>query len=85
VWNIPPKTSKLLVGQKGFSQGTNDLGVLGYFGPCPPSGTHRYYFSLYALDSQVDLSTKSKRKDLQTNIQSHIIQKATLLGKYSRS
>ncbi len=85
VWNIPTKTTKLLVGQKGFSQGTNDAGTLGYAGPCPPSGTHRYYFSIYALDSQLDLSTKSKRKDLQTNIQNHIIQKATLLARYSRS
>lgn len=86
VFDISPKKTQFSVGEKnGISQGTNDAGNSGYVGPCPPSGIHRYFFKLYALDSKVDLSTKSKKKDMQAAMQNHIIQTATLIGKYSRS
>jgi hypothetical protein len=86
VWDISPKKTQFAVGErKGITEGTTDFGKTGYGGPCPPSGSHRYFFKLYALDSKIDLSTKSKKKELEAAIQDHIIQSATLVGKYSRS
>jgi hypothetical protein len=86
VWGISPKKTQFAVGErKGITEGTTDFGKTGYGGPCPPSGSHRYFFKLYALDSKIDLSTKSKKKELEAAIQDHIIQSATLVGKYSRS
>jgi hypothetical protein len=86
VWGISPKQTQFSVGEKGkFSQGTNDAGKQGYIGPCPPSGTHRYMFKIYALDTKIDISAKSKKKDLQNVINGHILQSTTLIGKYSRS
>jgi hypothetical protein len=83
-WNIPPTKTNLSVGEKNaISQGTNDFGNSKYAGPCPPSGTHWYFFKLYALDSKIDISVKSKKKDLVAAMQNHIIQTATLIGKYS--
>jgi Raf kinase inhibitor-like YbhB/YbcL family protein len=84
VWNISPTKTNLSVGEKNaISQGTNDFGNSKYAGPCPPSGTHWYFFKLYALDSKIDISVKSKKKDLVAAMQNHIIQTATLIGKYS--
>lgn len=85
VWGISPKKSQFGEGEKkGFIEGTTSLNKPGYVGPCPPSGVHRYFFKLYALDSQVDISTKSKKQELAAAMQNHIIQTATLVGKYSR-
>jgi len=85
IWGISPKKTQFAEGEKkGFVEGTMDLGKPGYFGPCPPSGVHRYVFKLFALDSQVDISAKSKKQELVSTMQNHIIQNATLVGKYSR-
>jgi Raf kinase inhibitor-like YbhB/YbcL family protein len=85
-WHISPKKTQISEGEKGkISEGLNGLGQKGYFGPCPPSGTHHYHFKLYALDSDVDISEKSKKKDLLIAMKSHTIQSATLIGTYSRS
>jgi len=85
-WNISPKKHQIAEGEKGkISEGLNGLDKKGYFGPCPPSGTHRYNFKLYALDSDLDISEKSKKKELVVAIKNHIIQSATLTGKYSRT
>lgn len=84
-WHISPKKTQISEGEKGkISEGLNGLSQKGYFGPCPPTGTHHYHFKLYALDSDVDISEKSKKKDLIAAIKSHTIQSATLIGKYSR-
>ena len=85
-WNISPKKHQISEGEKGkFSEGMNGFQKQGYFGPCPPSGIHRYLFKIYALDSQIDISEKSQKDLLQSLIQNHFIQSATLSGKYTRS
>src|SRR5947209_16301607 len=85
VWNISPQTSTVAEGStpKGV-QGTNDFGKSGYGGPCPPSGTHRYYFRIFALDREMDLSVGAKRSQLDTAMKSHVIAKGELMGQYAR-
>jgi Raf kinase inhibitor-like YbhB/YbcL family protein len=65
-------------------QGVNDFGKSQYSGPCPPPGTHRYYFRLYALDTTLTLPASSKRKVVDSAIKGHIIAEATLMGRYAR-
>jgi Raf kinase inhibitor-like YbhB/YbcL family protein len=85
VWGISPKKTQFAEGEKkGFTDGITGLGKPGYVGLCPPSGVHRYFFKLYALDFPVDISIKSNKQELITAMQNHIIQTATLTGKYSR-
>lgn len=85
VWNISPHTNSVGEGSapKGV-QGTSDFGKPGYGGPCPPSGAHRYYFKIFALDRQLDLSSGAKRGQLDAAMKSHIIAQAELMGRYSR-
>ena len=86
VWNIPPDKSQFAKGEKIiFSQGKTGFGKTGYGGPCPPSGTHRYFFKIYALDTLLNLNESSKKEDLEQAMKGHIIAQATLVGKYSRS
>lgn len=66
-------------------QGTNDFSKLGYGGPCPPSGTHRYFFRLYALDIQLDLGSSAKRSQVLKAIEGHILAEGRLMGKYKRA
>ena len=63
--------------------GRNDYGDLGYGGPRPPSGTHRYFFKLYALDCRLDLPEGASRADVDRAIDNHIIDRAQLMGRYS--
>ena len=86
VWNITPDTQNFSAGQNiVFPQGTNSAGTIGYHGPCPPTGQiHRYYFKLYALDSLLNLYPGATKNDLENSMNGHIIDQATLLGKYSR-
>lgn len=65
-------------------QGRNDFGRNGYGGPCPPSGTHRYFFHLYALDTLLNLSQYATKQDLLKVIQGHVIGEAELVGLYGR-
>ena len=90
LYNIPASTNELpeglQAGQVGTS-GNNDFGRTGYGGPCPPSGTHRYYFTLYALDlPSVDLTgnTISSQGGLRRAMQEHVLGRAQLMGRYSR-
>ena len=85
VWNISPQTSTIAEGStaKGV-QGTNDFGKSGYGGPCPPSGTHRYYFKIFALDRELDLPFGAKRGQLDAALKGHVIAQGELMGRYSR-
>jgi Raf kinase inhibitor-like YbhB/YbcL family protein len=85
VWNISPQASTIAEGStpKGV-QGTNDFGKSGYGGPCPPSGTHRYYFKIFALDRQLDLPFGAKRGKLDEAMRGHVIAQGELMGRYSR-
>ena len=68
----------------GILQGTTDFGRTGYGGPCPPSGTHRYYFKLYALDTAVHLFFGATKNDLLGAMQNHVLAEAHLMGRYVR-
>lgn len=87
VWNIAPDTKE--IGEKtvpaGAVEGKTSFGKPGYGGPCPPSGTHHYYFKLYALDIPLPVFVKAPTKsDIENTITSHIINEAELVGLYSR-
>ena len=64
--------------------GKNSWGRLGYGGPCPPSGAHRYIFKLYALDANLDLPVGVDKKTLEREMDGHILAKSELTGLYSR-
>jgi hypothetical protein len=66
------------------TSGANDFGKTGYGGPCPPSGTHRYLFKLYALDSELDLPAGLSKAELEANMDGHVIDQAVLLGRYQK-
>jgi len=85
IWNISPQTSTIAEGStpKGV-QGTNDFGRSGYGGPCPPSGTHRYYFKIFALDRELDLSSSAKRSQLDAAMKGRVIAQGELMGRYAR-
>ena len=85
VWNIDPKTTSIAEGSmpKGAVEGTNDFGAAGYGGPQPPSGTHRYYFKVFALDQKLNLSAGAKRRDLDKAMKGHVIAQGQLMGRYS--
>ena len=91
LYNIPPDTTGLPEGvpsdatlDNGAKHGITDFGRHGYGGPCPPSGTHRYFFKLYALDTLLELSGKVDRATLETAMKEHILDSGELMGRYSR-
>ena len=85
VWNIPPNTKTILKGSEPEgAQGLTGFRRKGYGGPCPPSGTHRYFFKLYALDTKLSLPEGSSNSDLEHAMQGHIIDKAELIGTYEK-
>jgi len=65
-------------------QGMNDFGRHDYGGPCPPSGTHRYFFKIYALDTELDLKEGADKKALEKAMEGHILGKAELIGLYKK-
>jgi Raf kinase inhibitor-like YbhB/YbcL family protein len=67
------------------TQGPNDRGNKNYSGPCPPSGKHRYYFKLYALNSKKVLKEGLNKLQLEAAMKGHILEKAELVGLYSRN
>ena len=85
VWNIDPKTTEIPEKSlpKGAVQGTNDYPNLGYGGPQPPSGTHRYYFKIFALDQTLDLPSGAKRQELDKAMNGHIIAQGQSMGRYT--
>ena len=68
----------------GAKHGLNDFRKYGYGGPCPPGGTHRYFFKLYAVDTQIDLNAGATKKEVLNAIKGHILEEAQLMGRYSR-
>jgi Raf kinase inhibitor-like YbhB/YbcL family protein len=65
-------------------QGMSDFHKIGYGGPCPPGGTHRYFFKIYALDTEVNLEAVATKSDLLEAMEGHILAEGQLMGKYSR-
>jgi Raf kinase inhibitor-like YbhB/YbcL family protein len=91
IWNIPATARSLEENQpkneslpSGARQGITDFRRIGYGGPCPPSGTHRYFFKLYALDTTLDLPSSATKKDLEKAMQGHTLAHVELMGKYRR-
>jgi Raf kinase inhibitor-like YbhB/YbcL family protein len=86
VWNIDPKTTAIAEHSvpRGAVQGTNDYPDLGYGGPLPPSGTHRYYFKVFALDRMLDLKSGARRAELEAAMRGHILAQGELMGRYSK-
>lgn len=68
----------------GAVQGLNGAGRIGYVGPCPPSGTHRYFFKIYALDTELDLEPGATKEDLVSVTEEHILAEGRLMGTYRR-
>lgn len=84
VWNIAASTAKIGEDSVPGMEGENSFGRTGYGGPCPPSGTHRYFFKVYALDTQLNLTGRSKKKDAEKVMQGHVLAKGELMGVYRR-
>ena len=86
MWNIEPGLKS--IGQNsvpaGAVQGLNDFRTNRYGGPCPPSGTHRYFFKLYALDAMLKIGPKSTKADLEKAMAGHIVGQGQLMGTYKR-
>jgi Raf kinase inhibitor-like YbhB/YbcL family protein len=85
VFNIDPKINEVLENSlpKSGIEGVTSFAKTGYGGPCPPSGTHRYFFKLYALDATLGIKNPDKAT-LEKEMQEHIVDKAELIGLYSR-
>lgn len=86
VWDIPPGTGEIPENSvpAGATQGTNDFGKQRYGGPCPPSGTHRYFFKLYALDAPLALKPGASKGQVEEAMKGHILGQAELIGRYRR-
>jgi len=86
VWNISPETTKIEEGDvpKGAIEGMNDFRRKSYGGPAPPSGRHRYFFKLYALDNKINLSNGAGKEDVEKAMEGHIIEETRLIGTYRR-
>ncbi len=86
VWNIDPKSRE--IGENsvpdGAVQGKNDWRRNSYGGPCPPSGAHRYFFKLYALDTTLNLGAGTTKIDLEKAMSGHVLAQAQLIGVYKR-
>lgn len=92
MYNIPGKLHRLTGGideeaQTPYGrQGRNDFGRFGYGGPCPPAGKpHRYFFRLYALDTELDLPPGATKEELQVAMHGHVVAEGGLMGTYERA
>ncbi len=87
LWNIGPATKEISENAvpPGALQGINDFRKHDYGGPCPPSGTHRYFFKLYALDVMLSLGPKTNKAELERAMKGHIIVQCELVGLYKRT
>jgi len=91
VYNLPADVTRLEENvlpeetlANGAHQGTTDFGRIGYGGPAPPSGTHRYFFKVYALDTMLDLPTGATKSQVESVMEGHILAEGQLMGKYCR-
>ncbi|MFH1722852.1 MAG: YbhB/YbcL family Raf kinase inhibitor-like protein [Candidatus Altiarchaeota archaeon] len=86
LFNINPKTDSIPEDTipEGAFQGVNSWGKTEYGGPCPPSGTHRYFFKLYALDNSIPVEEIPDKKMIEASIKGHILAQTRLMGKYQR-
>lgn len=85
-WNINPDTEEIRENSvpRNALLGTNDFDRLDYGGPCPPSGTHRYYFRVYALDMMLEAQQGARRDIVESEMEGHVIDEGEYVGKYER-
>ena len=81
VHQLPENISTL---PEGTREGKNSWDKTGYGGPCPPSGVHRYFFKLYALDNVLTLKNGATKTEIMDAMKNHVIAESNLLGKYER-
>ncbi|KPJ50349.1 phosphatidylethanolamine-binding protein [candidate division TA06 bacterium DG_26] len=91
LFNLPPDMRELPEAippadelENGARHGVNGSGKAGYRGPCPPGGVHRYYFRLYALDTQLTLPSGVQKSQLVDAMEGHILGRGQLMGRYKR-
>ena len=84
VTGLPEITGGQDLKDQGIVEATNSWSRTGYGGPCPPSGTHRYYFKLYALDGELSLNSTATKQDVEQAMGGHILDQTQLMGRYSR-
>lgn len=92
MYNIPPSSKGLNEGvlpveefAHTAKQGLNDFQTIGYGGPCPPSGIHRYSFKLYALDAKLNIEELATKESLLKAIEGHVLSQVELVGKYKKN
>ncbi len=87
VWNIPPRLQEIPEGSppRNAVIGKNSTGKTEYKGPCPPTGSHRYFFRLYALDSELDLPANSGKEDVEDALAGHVVAQTELIGTYEKT
>ena len=83
VWNIPPE-ERIEENSVPGVEGLNDFRKHSYGGPCPPSGTHRYFFRVYALDAMLDLKPNPRKRDVERAMGRHILAQGEIVGLYRR-
>lgn len=83
VWNILVK-DRIEENSVPGVEGVNSFGRHSYGGPCPPSGTHRYFFKVYALDTKLELNPNSKKKDVEKAMKGHVLAQGEIMGRYKR-
>lgn len=83
VWNIP-STQKIEENSAPGTEGLNDSRKHSYSGPCPPSGTHKYFFKVYALDTKLTLNPNSRKKDVENAMSGHVLAQGEIIGLYKR-
>ncbi len=85
-WNISPETKEIQDGTlpEEVTEGTTSYRSVGYQGPCPPGGSHRYVFRMYALRTILSLGNKTTREDLETAINTYVITQTELIGRYTK-
>lgn len=81
---LPEKTPDDETLPNGAKQGTTDFGRVGYGGPSPPSGTHRYFFKVYALNREIALDSTADKEKLVSAMEGHILAEGQLMGRYKR-
>jgi Raf kinase inhibitor-like YbhB/YbcL family protein len=82
--HLPERVSTKPQLPDGARQGKNDFGKVGYGGPCPPDGTHHYRFTLYAVDTELDVPAISTRDEVLKSMKDHVLGSAQLTGTYTR-
>ncbi len=85
LWQLPEGISQQDKLSDGSRQGRNDFGQVGFGGPCPHNGTHRYFFKLYALDQPLDVPPGASREDVLQAMEGHVLDAAELMGLYGRA